>query len=181
MVLLHLDLSGPETERRRQYWEALGRFIHGFASVERQIIYLLTLESGLSEASASVILENTKLSAAIATIRRLRKAKGKEDSKALTRALDQVTRISETRNAIVHLGAILQYDRFEVYPKHKPGKRAGIIRSVSPEVMNAMTADLNVIGDLIYMEQCHVIGQGEPFTLNTNIDAPWQYLAPVSD
>lgn len=175
-MLLNIDLSGPETKRRREYWEALGRFIHRFASVERQITHLLTLESALSDAAASVIFDNTRLGAAISTIKRLRKAAEKPDSPSLTRAFDQITIISETRNAIVHLGAIVQYDKFEVHPKNKPGARSATIRSVSPEVMNAMTADLNIISHLIYLEQCAVIGQKLTFSEGAAIDASWHYV-----
>lgn len=88
------------------YYYELGRFFHGFASVEFHLRLLLQGLSGTDEATAKALFYSTRVQEGIDTTKRLYKARSKPVPDMLTDALTQLAHINTARNSLVHHGSI---------------------------------------------------------------------------
>jgi hypothetical protein len=156
-IILNLDPDWPLTEKHPVYWAALGRFVHRFALLERQIHYLLQLWAGMKQEPAQVLLAGVKASAAVDMIPKLRASAGRGFDEDLKRAFEHYKRINSVRNLIVHFAAILERDAFVARDGKRPPHEDRVV-AVQPDTLDAMTDDLQTIAATLFVSQCEANG-----------------------
>lgn len=99
-------------DERTSYLEALGRFIHDFASIEDTIAVALWKLAGLTDTIARAVFSGIRVDTAMSYIRRILDATDasqqmKDDFQF---AFVQLGHINKTRNQILHFGASLGFE-----------------------------------------------------------------------
>ena len=178
MAILNIDLSGPDTERRREYWLSLGRFIHHFAQMEQQVAFLLKLATGADDAVSKSVYSGIRLKMALDCVNRLREMRHQPESPYLKRAVEQLGVINAARDMVVHHGATVMNDLFLVSTERRMVPKKAAREAFPPETLDAMTADLRIINKLIFVVQSEYANQdlwdpdGE---YAKALVEPWQY------
>lgn len=113
-------------EPYHEYWFHFGRFIHSFAKMEAELIYLLRDISGLSKTKAGVLFSGIRNEGARDFINNLLEASGQQERKArLAWPFSQIGVLGTVRNNLVHWGStasgkdflVSNADRYPLKPK----------------------------------------------------------------
>ncbi|MGO9722243.1 MAG: hypothetical protein ACLPOA_17045 [Methylocella sp.] len=93
-------------EPYHDYWFHLGKFIHSFAQVEAELLYLLIKSAGLSKTKAGVLFHAKRQEATrIDIINILKATKQHHKQQRLEKSFNQIAAIANIRNNLVHWGA----------------------------------------------------------------------------
>jgi hypothetical protein len=139
-------LIGPHIPR---YYEELGRFIDVFADVESNLQLALWKIAKLRSPIAQALLSNSRVAEASSQIKRLAHALGWSAKRRdrLTILFSQLGVITQTRNDMLHFGAIHRGDGVHeitnILYVYEPGR----IRTtkISVEILQSMVSDLLII------------------------------------
>ncbi len=111
----------PPTQEMREYWEALGQFIHYFAQVEAFLVHVLIIKSGVTIPIGRAIFSGARIDTLRDFINRIHSVTKRdpnmvEDFKNISDELGNITRV---RNDIVHYGTKFdEGDQFLVTNQH---------------------------------------------------------------
>lgn len=141
-----------------EYWMALGRFVHRYATLEQEIHHTLKMFSETSDEVAQAVFSGTRAKGAWEFIDRIREAKGRTKNDDYKRSSDHFGLITSVRDALMHQGALLHGEGFRTSNEHRTIHRSRRIIPVSPDDLAAMTADLDVIFATIFEMQCEADG-----------------------
>jgi hypothetical protein len=182
-LLINIDPVILQAAGLKDYWLALGEFIHRFARVEQQVAYTLTLYTKLPIETARAVFSGVRAKDAFSLIDRIRETRGLEIDEDWLRAKAQFGVINSVRNDIVHLGAILEgHDQLQISNKSRTIPSLVKTTPISAKELNAMSVDLSVISETLYAHQLIETGKrpDHPFVMiaRTNGRAPWQYKPP---
>ena len=139
----------PPTPEMRQYWEALGRFIHHFAAIEAVLAVNLWRLARLEIRIAQALLSGVRLDNATSLLIRVLDATNADQSvkDEFIHIFTQLGHINKARNDIVHYGT-----QFAVGSEFKTTNRLIAYndakvreRPVSTDTLNQMSADLITI------------------------------------
>lgn len=183
-ILLFADMDYPVTDKHREYWAALGRFIHRFAMLEQQIHFMLRLYADTPHEISQAIFSGVRGKAGLDLINRLREVKGLPDDPDFKRAIVQFGVINGVRDLIVHSGAILYGDQFIASNINRTIPRAQKKTPVSAKGLDDMTEDLQTIFAAFFVRQ--IEANGDDITAyKTDFRelsrAPWRYKLPGPD
>jgi hypothetical protein len=132
------------------YYEALGRFVHAFASAEVAIFFALRFFAKVGRNVATAIFSGTRVDLGISFLKRICEANdpGEERRNELFAALDQLKAISDVRNSILHYGSFTTDDKGRITSNISRVHVGRNVREipVSLNILNAMTHDLEKIG-----------------------------------
>lgn len=184
------DLANILEEPYRDYWQALGRFIDQFASVEKHMQIMLRHYAAASEAVGRVVFSGHRINDGIDTVNRLLDARALPRVKARLRPVfGQLAQINTTRNNIVHWGVthdwaaglavtspgVLVTNRHLVQPGRTEQRYL-----VSLDDFGDMTADLIKIGMHFNVEMYrdHLNRQLYRRALREVLNASWSYKPP---
>lgn len=181
-VLLFADMDYPVTDKHREYWSELGRFIHRFAMLEQQIHFMLRLYAETTEIIAQAVFSGVRGKPGLDLIKRLREVKALPDDPDFDRAVEQFGLINSVRDLIVHSGAILYGDEFLASNKNRTIPRQQKSTQVSAKGLANMTADLQTIFAAFFVRQ--VEANGADITAYATdfrklSRAPWLYKPPA--
>lgn len=131
------------------YFEALGRFVNEFAGVESALLFALKTYTKVSWPVARAIFSGARIETAMDFINRICNAldPGQERREELDDVFTQLRVINEIRNSLLHYGSATFSDKGRVTSNVRTAHLATRIReySVSLDIINAMTADLQKI------------------------------------
>ena len=175
--------TGPEepTEAHKNYWLALGRFIHAYALTERETFTLLLEKAGVSRPMAQALFSGSRVKNTMSLLKRIADVRGQAVPANVTRAMDQLGHITGARDKIVHHGATIHDGAFTVTDKHRTIPRQAYEQPFPPETINEMTDDLETIGASFYTWLCGPNGEGfdaSGVSWNDRALAPWRYTPP---
>lgn len=141
-------------EPYHEFWFHFGRFIHGFARAELELILLLYEISGLPKQKAGAIFSGTRAEGARDTINNILGATGQIDKKErLKIPFAQLTTIGTIRNNLVHWGAEADNSgSFEVNNQNRSPLNPKSF-NISIDDFTKMSRDLNVIYLLLKSER----------------------------
>jgi hypothetical protein len=174
-------LLGPDVP---QYWQALGCFVDRFTGVEVFLQELLWLFAGLPGPTAQAVFRNTSTERAMQVIRRIADAqKWTQERKAeLKPIFDQLEKINNLRNDLLHLGAKFEGEgRWSVsnelltYTKEKVRTQ-----SLTIATLEAATSDLTAIH--LRLTHFAFAEQMPPDTRSlseASAKQPWRYEPPA--
>jgi len=137
------------------YWQALGKFVETYASVEAMMFYILSLHSKVPADIAKALFSGTRLDASIKYLRRILAVRDIDEtiSKELEALFAQLTVINAARNDVTHYGSIETLDFGRVSSNyvraHLPENIT--MRPMNTEVLTAMTQDLERISSLLFV------------------------------
>jgi hypothetical protein len=128
------------------YYAALGKFVHVFASTEAAMFVTLCLVSRIDLRTFQALLSGTRARSAMDYMRRLYEVRHEAFPKRLDEALGQFSTINTVRDLILHSGTQKGGGGLEV----SNALRAHATRSLrtipmSPKFLAAMTEDLHTI------------------------------------
>lgn len=131
------------------YWEALGRFIECHARVELVLILFLSEMTGTRHVMARAVFSSMRSDAAITAIRHALEVapRSPDQMSEIDDVLRQMKEISNARNDVVHQPSLLTSDKGRIVTNAARTHLQNRIRErrVSPQLLDAMTADLEKI------------------------------------
>lgn len=100
------SITTASDRRYRDYYAAIGVFVTSFTHVETVLYYILIRYTGVTDETARAIFSGTRMDTAAGYLRRLSEQKliPTDEWSYLERCLTQITRITATRNLILHYG-----------------------------------------------------------------------------
>lgn len=147
--------GSPETDGidYPRYFQALGRFVAMFSAVESVVQTLFWQMTGVDERVAPAVFSGVRMDAAQGLIKRVLEVRTfpKLDRAELDAVLSQLTTITKVRNDILHHGAYPRGSRGFVTSNRIVAFTPDRLRetSASPEVLDALHADLNRMAILL--------------------------------
>jgi hypothetical protein len=93
----------------KDYFEALGRFVHAFSIIELSVFTVLTRYSGLSPSTSNALLSGVRIDGTFSRLRRLHQVNviSDKDWVDLEYVFNQLSVINGCRNELLHQGADL--------------------------------------------------------------------------
>lgn len=141
----------PPTEHMRRYWEALGRFVHEFAQVEKMLFVTIRHLANVSIPIGRAVFSGVRSNVATGLITRALIAIEADEPtrKDFETIFAQLGHITDARNLILHHGTVFNEGaEFEASNSLVALDRSRARKvPVSTEILEAMTADLEKIGD----------------------------------
>jgi hypothetical protein len=174
-------LSGAVREPYKNYWRALGEFIHHFSYTERSMQSFLRHVAGTSDVIGRAAFSGVKVDAAMSLCNRILEATGKADLKArIEPVFQQLGIINGIRNNMVHWGASdAGNDDFRVTNSFYAATPDRVTEfSVSLIELNAMMADLMKIDVHLGWEAAiekSEINEHIERALRPTLEAAWLY------
>lgn len=170
-------------EPYRDYWAALGRFIHEFSAVENTLRALVLYHAGVEDKIGRAVFHGLRVDNAKDTVNRILEAKGDHAAKArLEDPFAQLGVIASMRNNIVHWGAELADEAGLRVSNRRLAITPDRVRSytVSAEHLGQMQQDLLRIHTLFMME---IYGHPDPAIYESNFAETvraqtWLYKQP---
>ncbi|MGY2732368.1 hypothetical protein [Sphingomonas sp. UYP23] len=159
-----------------QYFYELGRFANRFAEIEALLRLQCAVVAEVPDELTGIIFGEVTAGSGGEILKRLRSAKGLDADPDLSRALLQLTRIAQTRNAVLHRGVTFGEAAFATKPGLPNSRRQQY--PVSAEILRAMSVDLNVISAAMIV----AVPIDEPSFLiwadgvRAAAQTPWQYM-----
>jgi hypothetical protein len=154
--ILHMpDKIIPGRKPDTAYWQALGKFVETYATVEAMMFYVLSLHSKVPADIAKALFSGTRLDASIKYLRRIFAVRDIDEaiSKELEMIFTQLIVINAARNDVTHYGSLETLDFGRVSSNyvraHLPENIT--IRPMNTEVLTAMTRDLERISSLLFV------------------------------
>ncbi|GEM_PF-1971995 len=169
-------------QREREYFDALGRFVHAYAQAETVTALALWFAAAIKHPIAKAVFSGVRVKDASSHMKRIADVTGmdKQQRKELDDVLRQLGDITSARNDILHYGAVdVAEGRASVtnaLKAHTAEKTTTF--DVSPATLAKMTADLRKISMHL---RVNFSGIPRPYAaanqllLATTLHAPWQY------
>jgi hypothetical protein len=164
------------------YFEALGRFVHEFATLEAVVFNTLAFYAKVPNNMARALFSGTRVRAAMGLIKRITQIQdpGEENKTDLEYVFRQIEAINTLRDDILHQGSVLTDDKGRITSnivRNLTPNRL-VERSASTETLNAATADLSKISLHLVCQQTHPqasLVQRAAIEGCAVLKDPWQY------
>jgi hypothetical protein len=166
------DLEGFTVDMDK-YYLALGRFIVMYADIEGSLFVTLMRAAGIELKTAQALFSGTRVGGAISFIRRLYETRNTEIPARLDEVFRHLNAITTFRDDLLHNGVKYLGTHLQSTNELKAhADRTLVVRDVSPELLDAMTDDLRVIGFYLAVRLTVADEDIPPSSL---LRAPWRY------
>lgn len=175
-----IPLNGPN-QNMRDYWEALGHFVHQFAHVEKMLAAVLQHIAGIVGPISQAIFHGVRSEGARQYINRILEVTNhtqavKDD---FTFVFAQLAHITAARNSLLHYGTELNEGTEFISTNQFWALTSDRIKElpVSVDILNQMTADLEKISAHLAV---HLVRNWPDAMagLADRLSRPWQYKPP---
>jgi hypothetical protein len=163
----------------REYYTALGRFVHMYARVETALTLTLWHYARLKPEIAKIAFYNPGVEARITAITKMAKVKkiSEESSEDLEDVFRQLRAINTARNSILHFGATSIANGNAIVSNALKAHGEPTIFPVSPPVLNLMTKDCRKI--IAHLNYNHLgkspLSEDKKQVLAETLQSPWLY------
>lgn len=165
-----------------EYWTELGRFIHGFSSVERALQAVAWQTAGVTHEVARVVFGKLRVEATIEVIRSLQRSQGLEADPRQARAFAHLKVIARIRNDVVHQGADFTTDGLKVTNvlMALPGNER--TTAMSPAILRDLSMDLVVVQTCLMIPIIESVPMPTEMKdqWRTSASTPWRYSSAKS-
>ena len=179
-------LASMLDEPYRDYWPALGKFIHEFSGMESLLHELAIRVAGVSDNLGKAIFSGLRIDNAKDALNRMYEASGDQAAKdRMAPVFAQIGAIAGMRNNIVHWGAqsVSRDDGFEglLVSNARIAHTKERLRTfvVSAEMLTDMRVDISKISMHLLVELFRDReGAKIAPTVTRVLEAPWRYKSP---
>jgi hypothetical protein len=176
-------LLGPDIPK---YWQALGCFVDRFTGVELNLQTLLWRFAGVPAPTAQAVFRNISINRAIEIVWRVADAqKWPSERKAeLKPIFDQLEKINNLRNDLLHLGAKFEGEGRWLVSNQLLAYTEKKVRTqqITIPILEAATSDLTAIHLRLTL---FAFGKEMPSDTRSSFEAsatmPWRYGPPASE
>lgn len=182
-----VDCQDPRTPplqppfHMNEYFLALGKFVAAYSSVEAALFILLQTYAGVEFRIGQAIFSGTRSAQARSFINRIREARRLPDDPSLKDAFDQLSKIEDARNLLLHYGhqgrevlggmELITSNTISAFTTRSLKEL-----QISPEMLANMEHDISAINARIMISLMEFVGNPAPSAPIPHIAAsPWRY------
>jgi len=166
------------------YWQALGEFVEGFASIEAMLALTLSQYAGIRPLIGRAVFSGLRPDTAMSQVRRIMEIsdRGEGAREEIEHIFAQVAILNDARNQVVHYPSFIIEGFGRVVSNASRSHVPRTLRElrVSPDILRDMSADLRVISVLLvnhaFRDQ---LSKEERASFDAELARPWRYKPPA--